>query len=281
MYSKYLNSDGGVSDLACERGRADTSLPGVMRSVELCGKFNWERIRICSSEGAESIGRPIGNYDTLTLPRMDELDEEDVEDAANEVAKELCTVLDRLDVCPARLLVVGLGNRELTPDSVGPKVAARINATMHISNYDCGIFTEMECSEIAVISPGVSAQSGMDSTDLITAVCDRIMPDAVIAIDALASKSASRLGTTIQISDTGIFPGSGIGSRQKALTEGAIGIPVIAIGVPTVINARVVTEGYESDTYRSMFVSPKEIDGITDSSSKIIALGINQAFGII
>ena len=130
MYSKYLNSDGGVSDLACERGRADTSLPGVMRSVELCGKFNWERIRICSSEGAESIGRPIGNYDTLTLPRMDELDEEDVEDAANEVAKELCTVLDRLDVCPARLLVVGLGNRELTPDSVGPKVAARINATM-------------------------------------------------------------------------------------------------------------------------------------------------------
>ena len=281
MYSKYLYSDGGVSDLACERGRADTALPGVTRSAELCGKFAWERIRISSSEGAESIGRPIGNYDTLTLPRMDELDEEDIDDAANEVAKELCTMVDRLGVCPARLLIVGLGNRDLTPDSIGPKVAARINATMHISGLDGGLFTDLECSEIAVISPGVSAQSGMDSTDIITAVCDRIMPDAVIAVDALASRSASRLGTTIQISDTGIFPGSGIGNGKKELSEDSVGIPVIAIGVPTVINARVVAQAGECNSYHSMFVSPKEIDGITDTSSKIIATGINQAFGII
>ena len=286
MYEDFSSTPLPVSDLACERGRVDTGIQGVELKKECSGGYVWERIRISSEEGARSIGRPIGNYDTLTLPRMDKLDEEEIDDAANEIAKELCLAADRLNIYPERLLVVGLGNAELTPDSVGPKTANAINATMHIKEFDGAMFGDLECSEIAVITPGVMAQSGMEASELIMGICDRIMPDAVLAIDALASKSAKRLGTTIQISDTGIFPGSGIGNSRAPLNKKTLGIPVIAIGVPTVINARLLLadsgiRSFGHDGIENMFVSPREIDGITAASSKIISHGINQAFGII
>jgi spore protease len=121
----------------------------------------------------------------------------------------------------------------------------------------------------------------MDSCELVCAVCDRIEPDAIIAVDALASASPSRLGTTVQISDTGIFPGSGIGASHGEVTVKTTGVPVIAIGVPTVINARAFAHGYGDSELESMFVSPKEIDGIASAASRIISIGINQAFGII
>ena len=281
MERDFYERGGYVSDLACERRRADLSVEGVERTTECNDGFSWERIRISSTEGARAIERPMGCYDTLTLPRMDKLSEEDIDDAGNEIAKELCLAVERLGIYPERLLIVGLGNRDLTPDSIGPRVASAINATMHLPDYDRGLFYELECSEIAVLTPGVSAQSGMDSCELICAVCDRIEPDAVIAVDALASASPSRLGTTVQISDTGIFPGSGIGASHGEVTVKTTGVPVIAIGVPTVINARAFAHGCGDIGLEGMFVSPKEIDGIASAASRIIAIGINQAFGII
>ena len=281
MEHNFYDRGGYVSDLACERRRADLSVSGVERTTESADVFSWERIRISSSEGARTIGRPIGCYDTLTLPRMDKLTDSEIDDAGNEIAKELCGAVERLGVYPERLLVVGLGNRELTPDSIGPRVASAINATMHLPDYDRCLFYELECSEIAVLTPGVCAQSGMDSCELVCAVCDRIEPDAIIAVDALASASPSRLGTTVQISDTGIFPGSGIGASHGELTVKTTGVPVIAIGVPTVINARAFAHGGGDIGLEGMFVSPKEIDGIASAASRIIAIGINQAFGII
>ncbi len=281
MYRESYVPGGGVSDLACERRQADISVPGIECRTEEGDGYSWERISIKSDEGARSIGRPRGNYDTLTLPRMDTLNEEEIDDAANEVAKELCIAMERLGVYPERLLVVGLGNRELTPDSIGPKAANAINATMHINGICDGY--DPECSEIAVVTPGVTEQSGMESAELVCAICDRIEPDAVIAIDALASRSASRLGTTVQISDTGVFPGGGVGARRRALSYDTLGVPVIAIGVPTVINAQVIPDIAEESKARdfgSMLVSPREIDGITDAAADIIALGINQAFGV-
>lgn len=275
------------SDLACERHRADTSVPGVEFKKEICDGYAWERIKITSEAGARSIGRPCGIYDTLTLPRMDTMDEDEIDDAANEVAKELCRIMDKMEIYPDRLLVVGLGNDELTPDSIGPRVANNINATMHIKNFDPEMFEAMECSEIAVLAPGVMAQSGMESADLIIGICDRIEPDAVLAIDSLASGSPTRLGTTIQISNTGIFPGSGIGNRQSPLNERVLGIPVIAIGVPTVIDSRIFLHGegvkgnYGQKNTDAMFVSPQQIDGIAKAASQIIGTGINQAFGIV
>lgn len=280
--NKSKKSDSYGTDLACERRRADISVPGISYRRDESGAFVWERIEISSKEGEEAIGRPCGNYDTLTTERMDLLDEDDIEDAANEIAKELCRMFDKSGVTPSRILVVGLGNSSLTPDSVGPKAAELVNATMHISDDDNALFRQLDCSEIAVIIPGVMAKTGLESTDTVSAICDSIEPDAVIAIDSIASRSAARLGTTIQISNTGIFPGSGIGNKRKPLGEKALGIPVIAIGVPTVINAAFFSdEVSKREESSDMFVSPRDIDTIVSTSAKIISDGINQAFGII
>lgn len=284
FYGYFENEDTFSSDLACERRRADLRLNGVDFKKDVFDGYAWERIRITTEEGAESIGRPIGTYDTLTLPRMDTMDEEAIDDAANEIAKELCSLFDKLTVYPERLLVTGLGNGALTPDSIGPKTAALVNATMHIKRFDRRMFNALECSEIAVIAPGVMADSGMEAADMVSGISEIIRPDAILAIDSLASSSPERLGTTIQISDTGIFPGSGIGNRRRPINEALLGVPVIAIGVPTVIDSRVFLHG---DGVRRekcedfMFVSPQQIDGISDSAARIISTGINQAFGIL
>lgn len=278
------------SDLALERRRADTDIDGVEYKKLPCGRFLWERIRITSKAGEESIGRPRGIYDTLTLPRMDRLDTDGEEDAAEELARELCYLFDTSNIQPRRILVAGIGNRALTPDSIGPKTAEKITPTMHISGFDSSIFEALECSEIAVIAPGVTASSGMESSEIIKSICDAIKPDAVIAVDSLASRSSSRLGATVQICNTGIFPGSGIGNRRGALNRESLGVPVIAIGVPSVIDTRIFideelsrrakySKGAKTDT-EPMFVSPREIDSITDVASRIIAGAINQAFGV-
>ena len=279
----YISKGNETSDLACERRKADTQIQGVKFRREIGNGFIWERLEITSSEAEKSIGRPIGNYDTLNLPRMDTMDDEAIEDAANEIAKELCHALDRLSLSADKILIVGLGNPNLTPDSIGPKTASMVNATMHIKKHNHSIFEALECSEIAVCTPGVMSQSGMEAADMIVGLCEKIKPNAVFAVDSLASKSQKRLGSTIQISDTGIFPGSGIGNHRTPLNNDTLGVPVIAIGVPTVINANHLLSQEEEiikSEQLNMFVSPREIDGITDASSKIISLGINQAFGI-
>lgn len=278
------------SDLALERRRADTNIEGVEYKKERRDCFLWERIRITSEDGAKSIGRPQGHYDTLTMPRMDTLDTDAAEQAQEELARELCRIFDKDGIYPERILVVGLGNRALTPDAIGPKCADGINPTMHITGFDREMFEALECSEIAVISPGVTAESGMDSADIVRGICERIRPSAVIAVDSLASRASSRLGSTVQISDTGIFPGSGIGNRRKALNRATLGVPVIAIGVPTVIDTRVFIneelarrdeKDIEAPSGEPMYVSPREIDTITDMAARIISGAINQAFGAL
>ena len=288
MFEGMNESDTGMplwhSELALERRRADVDIKGVEYKRESSCGFLWERITVTSDEGARSIGRPCGRYDTLTLPRMDTLDLEEVDDAANEIAKELCRIADGCGICPDRLLIVGLGNAALTPDSIGPRVTDLIHATMHLKDFDPGMFETLDCSEIATLSPGVMARTGMETSDVCIGICDRIRPDAVIAVDALASGSSVRLGTTIQISDTGILPGGGVGNKRLPLNERVLGVPVIAIGVPTVIDARVFSHGEGASIEKSasaMFVSPREIDGIADAAARIIAGGINQAFGVV
>ena len=263
------------SDLACERRRADTSAVGVSYKCERCPGGNWERIRIFSQEGEKSIGRPMGNYDTLNLERLDLLDFDGRDDAKNDIATELCRLFDQISLNPTRILVVGLGNEDLTPDSVGPLAASFVKPTLHISKSDKKAFDALECSEIAVIKTSVGTSSGLDSSLIASGICQKINPDAVIAIDALASKSPKRLGASIQFCDTGIFPGSGLGLGMHALNTETLGVPVIAIGVPTVIDSRAF--GSEKG---GMFVAQKEINSIVVSAAKIIAGGINQAFGI-
>lgn len=282
FYTDRQESDVSLyTDLAVERRRADTGVRGVEYENHESAGGTWECVRIVSEEGARSIGRPMGRYDTLNTGKMNLLDEGGIDDATEEVAKKLCEVLDSLSVVPERLLVVGLGNRSLTPDSVGPKAAAIVKPTLHIRDFDERMFESLGCSEIAVLCPGVTAESGIESAEVIRGVCRRILPDAVIAIDAIATKSAQRLGSTVQISDTGLFPGSGIGNSRSAITEDTIGAPVIAIGIPTVIDSRVFGRGNAGgEASEAMFVSPKEIDEITTAAARIVGGAVNQAFGI-
>lgn len=283
-YSK----DHPYTDLACERRRADTSILGVDYKKELGIVGTWERIRISSDAGAQSIGRPIGTYNTLHLDRMDLLEEEAIEDAADEVARELCYMCDINSVVPERVLVVGLGNPDLTSDSVGPAACKGIRATSQIKEFDKELFEGLECSVISVISPGVAAQSGLDAADVVKGICSVMKPDVVFAIDAIAARSPKRLGTTVQISDTGILPGSGIGNHRTPIDKEHIGAPVIAIGVPTVIDSRMFwldARGSEEPAERdacgeAMFVSPREISEIVKVGSRIVSDGINQAFGL-
>ena len=285
---RNYSKDQPYTDLACERRRADTSILGVEYKKELGIVGTWERIRISSEEGAQSIGRPIGSYNTLHLERMDLLEEEAIEDAADEVARELCYMCDINSVVPERVLVVGLGNPELTSDSIGPLACKGVRATGQIKEFDKELFEGLECSVISVVSPGVSAQSGLDAADVVKGICSVIKPDVIFAIDAIAARSPKRLGTTVQISDTGILPGSGIGNHRSPINKEEIGIPIIAIGIPTVIDSRMFwldargsTEPREPDACgRAMFVSPREISEIVKIGARIVSDGINQAFGL-
>ena len=269
------------SDLAVERRRADTSAAGIEYSKQPSLIGSWERIRVLTEEGEDAIGRPRGRYDTLHIPSMGELDGVDLEDAAEEVSRELCSLCDANKISPYRILVVGLGNGELTPDAVGPRAAGRISPTLHLAKCDREAFEALGCSEIAVVTPNVKGKSGLCTADLIGGVCERICPSLVIAVDSLAARSPSRLGTTLQFSDTGIHPGSGVGSHEAAIDEDLTGAPVIAIGVPTVIDSRLLVEGEEGGATSNMLVCPKDIDTLVTNASKIISQGINQAFGLL
>lgn len=280
---RNYNGDFPYTDLACERRRADVSIPGVDYKREVSVGGSWERIKITSKKGAESIGRPLGIYDTLETGRLDLLDAEGIEDATSEIARELCYILDATDVFPERILVAGLGNPALTPDAIGCAAAKLVKPTMHISEHDRRLFESLGCAEIAVCTPGVAATSGLDAAVTIRGLCEAIGPDAVIVIDALASRAVERLGSTIQISNTGVSPGSGLGNPRTPICSETVGAPVIAIGVPTIIDSRMFSynsaDRIESRSYPRMFVSPKEINDIVEAAAQVIGGGINQAFG--
>lgn len=271
------------SDLAMERRKASTYVEGVDYKRDVCLGGVWERLKVTSEAGERNVGRPIGLYDTLTLPRLDTIMPEDIEDAKDEIARELCRMCDLCDVSPERILVVGLGNRELTPDAIGPAAADEVDATMHISHEDPELFETLGCSEICVICPNVTSNSGINSADIVKSVAEAVKPTVVFAIDSLASRSEERLGNTIQISNTGIIPGTGVGHRGAVIDEELLGVPVIAIGIPTVISTRALREnqhGSIKENSGGYFVSPKGINRIVKNGAKIIGGGINQAFGI-
>lgn len=285
MYGYFTEkdqSDSFYTDLACERRRVDTDVEGVEYKREISIGGNWERIKITSKPGSDLIGRPMGVYNTLEVTRMDLLDDEAINDAVTEIANELCYIFDITDIFPGRIIIAGLGNPALTPDSVGCESAKRVKPTMHIKEFDDKFFKTLSCTEIAVCTPGVNATSGLDAAVFLRGICNEIKPDAVIAIDALSSRSAKRLGTTVQICNTGITPGSGLGNARCAINEMTIGVPVIAIGVPTVIDSRLFISP-ENESIKSgsaMMVSPKEINEIVDVAARIISGGINMAFGV-
>lgn len=284
MEQNFFNSEVIFdSDLAMERRRASTYVEGVEYKRDVCLGGVWERLKVTSEAGEKNIGRPIGLYDTLTLPRMDTIMPDDIEDAKDEIARELCRMCDLSDISPERILVVGLGNRDLTPDAIGPASANEVDATMHLKNEDPDLFEALGCSEICVLCPDVSSNSGMDSAEIVKSVVEAVKPTVVFAIDSLASRSEERLGNTVQVSNTGIIPGTGVGHRGVCIDESMLGVPVISIGIPTVISTSAIKNpdrGASNNNINGYFVSPKGINRIVKNGAKIIGGGINQAFGI-
>ncbi len=264
------------TDLASERRRADLSLPGVTYEEERRGCVTVERLRVESDEGAAQIGKPRGNYMTFTFPELFEAGD-DYTEAVTAAAEALASLLPPRRKKP--ILIAGLGNAGMTPDAVGPETSKRVLAS-----------AQWRQDGICVLSPAVAGQSGMEASRVIAAVAKEMEVCAVIAVDALCARSSSRLMRTLQFADTGITPGSGIREARNALNRETVGVPVIAIGVPTLIStAAMVCEALERAgaeevpeafyhllNEQTLYVCPKDIDIGVTRAAEIIADIINR-----
>lgn len=304
------------TDLALEAREAYAKdkkgeIPGVEVDVKKGEDMIVTVVNVVDKRGEKIIGKPMGTYITIEAPGLKHFNQELQDDVAGSMAKEL-TELVKLDK-DKTALVVGLGNWNVTPDALGPKVVSRLMVTRHLKQMvpdeiDEGI------RPVCALSPGVLGLTGIETSEIIQGVVKKIKPDIVIVVDALASRKMSRVSTTIQIGNTGINPGSGIGNKRMGLTESILGIPVIAIGVPTVVDAATMAndtidlmidsmieqseKGKEfynmlksinrdekfrmiqeilSPYAEDLMVTPKDVDSIIDNISKIIANGINIA----
>ncbi len=246
--------------------------PGGVKCVteELDGA-SVTRIEICTEEAARVIGKPVGKYITVKVEPFSRSAQLIDSGGLRALQKEIASLLPR-DV---PVLVAGLGNPEITADSYGPKCASLVLPTRHISEElakSAGL-GRLRC--VCSISAGVLGETGIESAELIAGAVKVIKPGAVVAVDALAAASKERLGCTVQLSDTGISPGSGVGNTRAKIDESVLGVPVISIGVPTVISTSALGEGARDDS--ALFVTPREIDLVTERASKLTALALNCA----
>ena len=278
------------TDLACESAQMAAGVSPRVTQYEREG-FSFASMSVDESE-SEAIGRRPGRYVTAFAGRMTDLDD----DRADLFSRALGTELRRF-VCEAlgadadsatSVLVCGLGNRSVTPDAIGPRVVDLLTVTRHLS-------PDAPFSRLSAIAPGTLGQTGIEAAEQLAGAVGETKPDAVIAVDALASRATARLATTVQICDSGISPGSGVGNARREISRETLGVPVIALGVPTVVDsATLVSDALEAaglgeygdevrrvlDEGRNMFVSPRECDVIAESVAAIVAAAIEYAFGI-
>ncbi len=288
------------SDLACESGEGLEHIEGTVYERQAGDVADIERLTILTDGAAERLGRPKGEFITLFCERLWLLSDETVSLLSGELARELRGLIlrsmGRERLCDElSVLVVGLGNTSITADALGPMAAEHITITRHIREYDEGIYGDIGMCEVSAVCPSVLGKTGIESVELVRAAVDEVDPDVIIAIDALAAGSVERLATTIQLSDTGINPGAGIGNLRRELSMATLGAPVIALGIPTVVDSstlicdaltrsgideipRALTEHLENS--RGYYVTPKETDLIARRSADVIAEAINSALVI-
>ena len=267
------------------------------------------KVKITNQNGEKAIGKPIGNYITIDVKKLKVATEEDIQKTAETLTKELKEIIDIHTDKQGEILVVGLGNIYVTPDALGPKVINEIDVTRHIKKY-LPQYLEEGTRIVSAISPGVLGTTGIETVEILKGIVDNINPKLLIVIDALASRSIERISSTIQLSDTGIVPGAGVGNTRQEISQVSLGIPVIAIGIPTVVElATLVSDGIdifidrlqekaESNEYLNklqqddkyeevkealnvgeynMIVTPKEIDDLIENMKDVVARGINFA----
>lgn len=276
------------TDLAVEeRELLGEDIKGVRFSSEEIGGLPVERLQILTKRAGQLLKKPAGTYITAQLPPLTD----NIRDTDSRV-RALSGELRRLLPVNGLVLVAGLGNIEITPDALGPKAASRVLATRHIRGELARSTGLDRLRAVAVVNTGVTGQTGIETGELLLGIVKNIRPSAMIAVDALASRRLERLGCTVQISDTGIAPGAGVGNRRARIDAQTMGVPVIAVGVPTVVDALTLAfdlleiddekEGLAlskeiSPQGRSMVVTPKEIDLLIDRAARLISLSINMA----
>ncbi|MBQ1898098.1 MAG: GPR endopeptidase [Ruminococcus sp.] len=276
------------TDLAVEeRELLGEDIKGVRYSKEEIEGLPIERLHIRTQRAGQLLKKPVGTYITVELPPLTD----SIRDTDSRV-KALSEEIRRLLPVNGLVLIAGLGNVEITPDALGPKAASKVLATRHIQGEIARSTGLDKLRAVAVVNTGVTGQTGIETGELLQGVIKNIRPSAVIAVDALASRRLERLGCTVQISDTGIAPGAGVGNRRIRIDQDTMGVPVIAVGVPTVVDALTLAfdlldisdekEGRElsdavSPQGRSMVVTPKEIDLLIDRAAHLISLAINMA----
>lgn len=286
-------------------------IPGVEVDVDKQEDVTITRVKVVEEVGARMIGKPRGNYITLEVPKLKDNDKDLQDEVGRILAKEVGSIVKLND--QSVILVVGLGNWNVTPDALGPRVIEHLLVTRHIKEYIPDQIDEGVRS-VCAVAPGVLGITGIETSEIIRGIVDRVKPDLVIAIDALASRKMERVSTTIQLADTGINPGSGVGNNRKELSRESMGVPVVAVGVPTVVDAATMasdtidmvidslidespkngefynmlkdmdrTEKYKlineviSPFVGNLVVTPKEIDRLIDDVAIIIANGLNLA----
>ena len=269
---------------ARERFEEDVEIRGVSVEEKYDEKHDIRITKVCieSENGAKAMGKPVGIYITLEAPKLSDPDK----DYHREVSETLAIYLQELLGTDQErsVLIVGLGNREVTPDALGPEVVGNLRITRHVvKEYGKAAFEKERVHMVSGIVPGVMAQTGMETLEIIRGVVEETRPDVVVAVDALAARSSKRLNRTIQISDAGIHPGSGVGNHRHSLTRETIGVPVIAIGVPTVVDAATIVYDAVRDRnavppgLNTMFVTPKDIDETIRNLSFTISEALNIA----
>ncbi len=296
IYQKANNVEGQINGVESEQEEIDENL-------------RVERVKITNEEGEKAIGKPVGTYVTVDIKGLKIAQEEELEKAATVVSRELGKIIDNHIDKQGEILVVGLGNIYVTPDSLGPKVINDIEVTRHIINY-LPQYVEEGTRMVSAISPGVLGTTGIETVEILKGIVDNINPKLLIVIDALASRSIERISSTVQISDTGIVPGAGVGNTRSEISKNSLGIPVVAIGIPTVVETAVLVNDSldlfieklqeeaksneylnrlkEEDNYEeikealipkeyNLIVTPKEIDELIENMTKIVATGINQS----
>lgn len=296
LYNKAHNIENDIDGIETEEESVDENI-----SVS--------RVKITNEKGEEAIGKKRGNYITVDVKNLKIANEEEIQKTSEVVTKELKALLEKHVTEKDSILVVGLGNIYVTPDSLGPKVINEVDITRHLLEYMPEVLDE-NTREISAISPGVLGTTGIETMEILKGIIDNVKPKLVIIIDALASRNIERISSSVQLADTGIVPGAGVGNARKELTESTLGIPVIAMGIPTVVEAATIAADsltlfikkaqeqgesndflnrlQEEDKYQiikeilapeeyNFIVTPKEIDSLIEKMKDIVARGINFA----
>lgn len=302
------------TDLALERrdiyrkaNNLEDEIPGIKYNVENIGKNKITRVEITSKEGEEALNKKIGNYITIDVNKINNLLEEENQKIVELLSNEIEKIVDKHIGKSEDILVVGLGNLYSTPDSLGSKVVKKIEITRHIKKY-MPQYIDKNARAISAVAPGVLGMTGIETWEFLKGIVDNVKPKLILAIDSLCSKSVNRISKSIQISDTGIVPGGGVGNARIELTKESLGIPVIALGIPTCVDVATITEDginlwidnlkekenidtkvlEKNNNYESIkeallpsdlnfIVTPKEIDELIENMTEIVSVGINNA----